>query len=419
MDILVCKQPIFNRLDELECYDLYYRSKQFTTLEDDSVQATIELLINTLLSFEYDKSLQNKLFFTKFPQELLLNDFLDTFEHEQLIIELAENVTLSSNFIQRMTHIKSSGFQIAINGATLEQDPILLNELLRYIDFCAIDLDSYNEKQQKFLKQQLLIHHPNIRLLARNVHSREEFEKLKNGGFVLFQGSYFTEPETFSTKEIPAVVSNYFELLALFNEEIPSIGEITEIIEQDVSLSYKILQLASNASNQIYTNITSIRQAIMIIGLMHLQKWIYLLALRDNKPQQSDIELEMLRTSLLRAKICEQLARNKRLTNHTEYFLTGMFSNIDSLLGRTMEQIMEQLPFSQIVKQTLIEQNTEITPFLTLAIDLEKLQFDKIYVGSSSIQISIEQVELIYSNSQSWVDDIFDSMSLLQDNMYQ
>ncbi|MER1999251.1 MAG: HDOD domain-containing protein [Lysinibacillus sp.] len=413
MELLIYKQPIFNRRDEIVSYELFYRGKQFSKVEDDTIQATIELLINAFLSFGAQKITQNKRFFTKFPQQLIMGGFLNSFEHEQLIIELDNDFIINEALVNRIAELKSFGFQISLDSALLAYQSHDTTRLLKYIDYCTVDISHFNSEKQQLIEHYLTKQNPHIHLLARNVHDRLQIEQLKHYGFVLFQGSYFMEPETVTSEDIPSIVTNYFELLSLFHEEIPSIGEIAEIIEQDVSLSYKILQLAKNASNQLHVNITSIRQAIMIIGLLDLQKWIYLLALRENKPEQSDIERELLRASLLRAKVCEQFARNKLLPNYAEFFLVGMFSNIDSLLASPMEIVMEQLPFSTIVKQTLVEGNTEISPFLTLAINLDKLQFDKIYSGSITVQIPLEQVELIYSNAQSWVDSIFESMDQL------
>lgn len=415
MEMVICKQPIFNRTDELINYELFYRYKNSQEVTIDENEATIELLVNTFLSFNAEKITHLKRFFVKFPQTLILNDFLDTFEHDQLIIELGDDFIITEQSVARIEELKSYGFQFAMSSALLKRGQALTSRLLKQIDICTVDFEQCDDELHLLVDELIMQHNTHISLLIRNVHQRPQFEFLKRKGFTLFQGDYFTEPETVTTKEIPSIVTNYFELLSLLNDDMPDITEIAELIEMDVSLSYKILKLATTQNNQLKLTITSIRQAIMIIGLLDLQKWIYLLAMRANKRKQSDMERELLRASLLRAKVCEQLARFKRYPNYTEYFLTGLFSNIDSLLGKPMDVIMEQLPFSPGVKQTLTTGDTEIAPFLQLAIDLDKLQFDKIYAGSIAVQIPLEQVELVFANAQSWVDDIFASMESISD----
>ena len=409
MEVLISKQPIFNRHDEIICYELLYCNKQFNEFSVvDASQATIETLINAFLSIGIQRITNNKPCFIRFPQSLLMHEFLNSFQHEQLIIELDENIEINDSFIQRMKELKSYGFNLSINSVLLNAYSEQYGQLLHYVDFCSIDFSNYSPDTLQTFEAKVRRFNPQIRLLARNVEDRNTFEFAKSHGYIMFQGSYFMEPETIITNDIPLLTTHSFELLNMFYSEDPDIGEIAETIEQDVSLTYKILLLANNASNQLSVNITSIRQAIMLLGLDELHKWVYLLAMRGNQQQQSDIERELLRSSLLRAKICEQLARNKLINNYPQYYLIGMFSNIDSVLARPMSFIMEQLPFAPIIKQTLLEHNTEVEPFLQLAIYLDKLQWDKISEGCIAIGIPLEQVELIYSNASSWVEDIFE-----------
>lgn len=411
MEVFISKQPILNRHDDIICYELFYRDKQFNELSGfDENQSTIETLINAFLSIGIDRITNNKPCFILFPYSLLMSDFLNSFQHDQLIIEIKPDFVMNETFISRIRELKSDGYNLCISSAILHFPHEQYSQLLQYIDFCTVDFSAFTVFDLKAFEDNVKRYNPQIRLLARNVENRLAFELAKSHGYVMFQGNYFMEPETITTNDIAPQTTHYFELLSMFYDEDPDISEIAETIEQDVSLTYKILQLANNASNQLSNNIISIRQAIMLLGLAELQKWIYLLTMRNNPLQQSDIERALIRSSLLRAKICEQLARNKLISNYSQYYLVGMFSNIDSLLARPMSVIMEQLPFTTLIKQTLLEHNTEVEPFLQLAICLDKLQWDKISTYSLIIGIPIEQVELIFSNAVSWVDAIFDAI---------
>src|SRR5690625_6141688 len=63
--------------------------------------------------------------------------------------------------------------------------------------------------------------------------------------------------------------------------------------------------------------------------------------------------------SLVRAKMCELIARRKQKTNIDEYFLAGMFSMIDVIVSRSKEEILPLLHLSDEVTKTLFGKFTK------------------------------------------------------------
>ena len=56
---------------------------------------------------------------------------------------------------------------------------------------------------------------------------------------------------------------------------------LAENIERDISLTYKLLQMINNSSKRSKSKVRSIKQAIVLLGVSNLRKWIYLLAMRE------------------------------------------------------------------------------------------------------------------------------------------
>ena len=61
----------------------------------------------------------------------------------------------------------------------------------------------------------------------------------------------------------------------------PNINRITEIIEADLSLSYKLLKLINSPIIGRVYKIKLIKQVYYFIGLKDLIKWIFLLSFRE------------------------------------------------------------------------------------------------------------------------------------------
>lgn len=111
-----------------------------------------------------------------------------------------------------------------------------------------------------------------------------------------------------------------------------------------------------------------------------------------------------MRASLFRAKVCEILAKRNRKKNHPEYFLVGMFSLIDILLKSTLEEIVQKLPLSNRVIDTILGQQTEMTPYLQFSMALDKLEWDKLQALGENIGLNIHEMDELYSEALAWAE---------------
>jgi len=86
-------------------------------------------------------------------------------------------------------------------------------------------------------------------------------------------------------------------------------------------------------------HITSVQQALVILGEIEMKKWLTLIAFQGLSMSKSAAPISM---SLIRARFGETLAKQTRFINDKdEIFLVGLFSLLDVLLQRPMWQILE------------------------------------------------------------------------------
>lgn len=111
-----------------------------------------------------------------------------------------------------------------------------------------------------------------------------------------------------------------------------------------------------------------------------------------------------MRTSLFRAKVCEKLAKRSYKQNFSEYFLVGMFSLIDAILQRPMNVILQQLPFSEAITETILGGQTEMTPYLEFSIALGKLDWQRLEELAPQINIEMASIDLLYNEALEWAE---------------
>ena len=145
--------------------------------------------------------------------------------------------------------------------------------------------------------------------------------------------------------------------------------------------------------------------ALQILGEAEIRRWVSLaviMELGNDQPQ------ELLRLCLLRARFSENLASKAGYEQRkSEFFFMGLFSCIDVLLGRPMEEILEDLPIRTSIKDALLGKTNLFSTVLDLAISYEKADWMDFPTLASRLGIEESEVPQAYSDSIEWADRIF------------
>lgn len=406
MEVFIGRQPIFNLHEQVVAYELLYRSKSgnsFPMVDPDA--ATIDVLVNSFLSIGIEEVTKGKPCFVNFTDNLLKSTLIDYLNPAQVVIEILEDVPINMLLIERVKELKARGFKIALDDFVLDPTVGVYDELFAYIDYIKVDFMLSSLVERMEIENKVKENFPHITLLAEKVETRNQFDVAKHSGYQLFQGYFFEQPQIIKSTDIPANTLQYFQILALLKDEEPNVSILAENIERDLSLTYKLLQMINNSTKRSKSKVRSIKQAILLLGLGELRKWIYLLTMREiDINSDTDLFKELMRTSLFRAKVCEKLAKISYKQNFSEYFLIGMFSVIDCLLQRPMSSILNQLPFPEEITDTILGKQTDMSPYLEFSIALGKLDWDTLDRLAPKFNINMEDMEVLYTEALQWAE---------------
>ncbi|MBD8036533.1 EAL domain-containing protein [Solibacillus sp. A46] len=407
MEVFIGRQPIFNKYEEIIAYELLYRNNyvnQFPNIDSDT--ATIELLINSFLSIGIKEVANGKPAFINFTENLIMQDSVDFLESEQVVIEILEDVSITPELIQQLKQLKSAGYKLALDDFVIDEKVLVYDELFPQIDYIKIDFLHTSENERIVTERLIKSKFPHIKLLAEKVETREQFEIAKQSGYSLFQGYFFEKPQILTANDIPANIFQYFQIISLLRDDETNIDLLAENIEREISLSYRLLKLINGSSKRTKKKVRSIKQAILMLGLLELRQWVYLLAMREsNINSNNDVFKELMYTSLFRAKACEISARLNYKKNYSEYFLVGLFSLIDSLLKRPLNIIVTQLPLSDDILETISGSQTVMTPYLQFSTALSKLDWENIMPLANQLNIPSDEILPMYEEVKGWVND--------------
>lgn len=404
LNIYVGRQPILNRNGDIYAYELLYRNSDQNAFPNvDPAKATIGVLVNTFLSMGVDQVAGQRLVFINFPETLLAQTLFTKLNPDRVVIEVLEDVHISSALIDRLEVFRKAGFRIALDDFIFEERYRKHTRLFKLISFIKVDFLNTSLAERARIEN-FVQDYPHIALLAEKIESEEEFNEAKKRGYRLFQGYFFAKPEIIKSKEIPSNVALHFHVIQKLSSKNPNIAEISSLIEHDVSLSYKFLRYINSLAFDIPNKIGSIKQAIMLMGIEEAKKWMQVLMLHDlGEGNGKGRTKALVDYSLSRAKLCEMLAKKNGKKNADEYFLAGMFSLIDAIMKRRLEDVLPLLPLSDLVTRTLYGEKTGITPYLQLSEAMEKLNIPAVKERSLEIGINESELAAFTHEVQHWI----------------
>lgn len=394
MDVYVARQPIFDRNMNIFGYELLYRRSMNNFYEGlDDNQATAELINNTFLTMHFNELTSETKAFINFSQDMLIKEIPLLLPKESIVVEILERVEISDSLIAACKKLREEDYIIALDDFIFSKSYLPLIELAHIIkiEFSTVSYEIQKDLISKYKNR--------IKFLAEKVEIREEYDLALDMGYDYFQGYFFSKPVIMKSKEIGSLNINMIRILDILKEKEPDYQKMTEIIETDLGLSYKLLKLANSVIFGTRNKIYSIKHALVQLGITELRKWVYVLILKDIQNLENR---ELIKTCLIRAKLMELIAvkignNNKK----SEYFLTGMFSSVDILMNRNMKELINELPLTADVKEALLGEDNEIKKILDIVINYEAWDREKIY--NENIDVTQEIFMSSYIEALMWV----------------
>ena len=343
---LIARQPICTKKLKTIGYEILYRmaGSNNTAIVDNPDGASIDVLLALFNDLSLADVVDNKLAFINFTGNLLVKG-LPNIPPKQLVIELLEDQEITDELINALLKLKKQGYRIALDDFTLNS---MTMPLVEYANIIKIDVLSIPPGSWKEfippLKEKGVI------FLAEKVESYEIFEECCDLGFDLFQGYFYEKPKIIAGKRLGNNQQTVLKLLNEINKSNIDINVITQLISNDVNISYNLLRTINSGLYGLPTEITSVKHAITLLGLANLKNWVNIISLStlNDKPQL------LTETAMLRAKMCEALGE---MINHKQfadqYFTLGLFSLIDTFFDISMEDILKKLSLSSEMEKAL------------------------------------------------------------------
>lgn len=398
LQVLMARQPIFTKNKDVVAFELLFRDEEGSFVEglkDD--EATLNVLLNTYSSVPEGRSERTVPFFIKVTDAFLLEHELPDIPRDSFVLEIIGATEITPRLIQRFKGLSAEGYRLAL--ADYDPTDIRFEPLLHLVHIVKVDVQRLGmmnlQKVVRYLRPF------GVDLLADKVETLEEFRECLDMGFELFMGYFLSRPELVRGRRIHANKVILLQLLQELNSPNATAKSIEELALRDPELTYKILRVVNSAAFSLRREISSLSHAISLLGLDQIKRWVMLfMAVTDG-----DKPAELTRQMLQRGRMCEVLAEMLERPEPMNHFFVGLLSQLDALLEIAMDDLMNQIPLEQHIKDALLKRIGSEGEILKQVEYYERGEFRNL-----SLPLDKQFFEVAYRHSISWSNQVLSAL---------
>jgi EAL and modified HD-GYP domain-containing signal transduction protein len=395
------RQAIFDKHKRVFAYSLAFRDGKNTEIpyhpkeKQDSIEKRLETLSLADIS-------SNKLSFIEFSDQALIDKLVYFDRSLPFIINITLEQINNDMVFNALTQLKQH-HQICLQLKTIKALSAAQQSLVNYI---TLPFKGYENTKREGSSQQALLawKDAKVSLVITEIDTQEAYTALEYEDVDFFQGKFFLQLTKSEKGELPASKVNILALLSAINDDEFDLNKVAKLTERDASISYALLRFINSPFINKRTKITSLEHAITYLGEIEVKKFVALIAVVNLASQSTE---ELLNMSLVRAKFMElMLEKQQQNTLKMSGFMLGLLSLLDIILEQPMSDILHQIPLSNEINDTLLGEQTGLSPLLPLAKGFESAIWQNVI--KFSIDNGYSQIEIhdIFNQAILWANEI-------------
>lgn len=151
--------------------------------------------------------------------------------------------------------------------------------------------------------------------------------------------------------------------------------------------------------------INTLKDAITFLGTNELRKFINIVVTSDLCEKKPN---ELIRQSIIRARMCEQIGTviNKTYLPE-ELFTLGLFSLLDAMLDHKMDEILKQIGLSEKMKTALAGNDKGFNRILNMVKLFEQGDWGNHFFSTLENALIEKKLPLFYLDSLKMADSFF------------
>ncbi|MEO5767231.1 MAG: HDOD domain-containing protein, partial [Polyangia bacterium] len=382
MQVFVARQPIFDTRRRVVAYELLFRSgmDNWFPAGTDGDHASSRVIADVLTTFNLHALTGGKKAYVNVTRRVLCEGLYSVLPPKRTVVELLETIEGDAEVVAAVRAARAAGYEIALDDFV--ESPTMA-PLVALAHVLKVDFMATGPEERRRIRERT--RHHRITLLAEKVETEADVRDAEQAGYTLFQGYFFQRPEMISRQDIPPSKLTYVRFLRELQAPTLNFDGLEGVIKHDVSLSVKLLKFLNSAAFGWRSRVTSLKQALVLLGERPFRKWASLVAVIG---MTGDRPPELALVSLARAKFCETLCPLSGITGRElDAFLVGLLSALDVMMGRPLPELLTEISVSKDIDAALLRQDTPLGQVRALALAYERAQWTEVTALAQALRI--------------------------------
>lgn len=338
--LVVARLPVVDSSREIVGFELLNRAALHATaraeLGGDEAVVTVSGLLGSA-EVNLTALVGDKVLFCTVDRDVILGATRLTLTPRRTVLEVpADHV--DDEFLAALRSYKDEGFTILVRHQVWSESTL---GLLSLADLVKIHVGAGEPGDV----MDVVHNYANVpvRLMAEGCDTEAALSWAQAIGFHYFVGDAVRAPETSSQDVSAPLPVSQVQLSVELLEADLDFDRVEDILRGDPALVAQLLTMASaGAAGGLRREVRTLREALVVMGTVRLRQWAALVILS----RHSDRRTDTLVTTLVRARMCELLARSQGL-DAPFAFTAGLLSALDVLLGVSTADVERQIHVGQ------------------------------------------------------------------------
>ncbi|WP_370681683.1 EAL and HDOD domain-containing protein [Comamonas sp. GB3 AK4-5] len=397
---MIARQAIVNQAGDVVAYELFSRSRSPAA---HSAPQDVSLIFAALAHTGGEDPVNFRPLFVKCSHESMASGQLELVSPERVVLEVASLGSAATSEVQArlpiLRALRLRGFRLAFTHTVLES---AYAAWLQLADYIKLDLGVLRDGQLAVLVGYAQRHTP-AQIVAERVDSAQQHAMLQSLGIRYFQGFPFARPAPVQARMLAPAQGYTIQLINLLRQQAKP-EAIEEVLKKDAGLSFNLMRLINSAGLALAREITSFRQAVLLLGLKKLFRWAALLLMAS---KFGDLPSSVGQTAVVRGRLMELLALELLGEEEADQaFVVGVFSLLDMMLHIPMPKALQLVQVPDAVSAALLRREGVLGELLTLVQACEDRSQHLHHRSATLSRLSDAQINHAHLQALAWMDNL-------------
>jgi EAL and modified HD-GYP domain-containing signal transduction protein len=365
------RKPLLDRNKSIFGYEVSFRDTNGLSPDLAPVSSPGDALALFLGMNRFGQLAGDRMALVRLGPDLVKDDIVTLLPADKGVLDISDGDT-HPDLVERCKTLRQQGYKFCLSNFRHDG---AFSPFLQLAEFVQIPVSG--EDRSAVAENMSLVRKLPAKIIASGVHTAEDYEYCSGLGFDLLKGSFYYRPSALAPKSVSPSQLLLLELAAHLARD-DDMHLVERIFKKNPDLTFGILKLINSAFFRVQQRVTSVRQAIALLGYENLQKWVALLLFTVDHRDHAHNPL--VEKALVRGRMMEMLA--ERVTGSKTVadsaFITGILSFAHVLFGVKPDEFLEKLNLAIEINEALLLRQGVLGTLLAITEHLDDEDYEAV-----------------------------------------